>query len=193
MEVIEVTKNNTSLYLDGVVKAHKSAYSHGHFTSTFNYEKLKEYNRFLLENSDISLVAVEGDRVVGFVISGEAVSRGVKEFTQRNRLYLIYKLLLRPDFLAAKLIGKLKSMTSQAGPAVTRYRLLSIATDASAQSTGVGRQMLTALEDKLRGRGLDSYGLSVRLDNPRAVQFYQRNGFVVEKEQPGALYFRKDL
>ncbi|WP_165899747.1 GNAT family N-acetyltransferase [Borborobacter arsenicus] len=169
-----------------------SAYSHGHFTSTFNHEKLKEYNRLLLDNSDISLVAVEDGRVVGFMISGEAVSRGVKEFTRQNRLYLIYKLLLRPDFLAAKAFGKLKSMASQSGP-VTRYRLLSIATDASAQSTGVGRQILAALEDKLRERGLDSYGLSVRLDNPRAVQFYQRNGFMVEREQPGALYFRKDL
>ncbi|RUM98892.1 GNAT family N-acetyltransferase [Pseudaminobacter arsenicus] len=192
MEIIQVTKENTALYLDGIAKVHMSAYSHGHFTSTFNHEKLKEYNRLLLDNSDISLVAVEDGRVVGFMISGEAVSRGVKEFTRQNRLYLIYKLLLRPDFLAAKAFGKLKSMASQSGP-VTRYRLLSIATDASAQSTGVGRQILAALEDKLRERGLDSYGLSVRLDNPRAVQFYQRNGFMVEREQPGALYFRKDL
>jgi ribosomal protein S18 acetylase RimI-like enzyme len=193
MKIEKVTTDNVYLYLDGIAKVHTSAYSKDHFTSTFNYEKLKEYNRFLINNSDLSLVAVDDGRVVGFVISGETVSRGVKEFTHKNRLYLIYKLMLRPDFLAAKVYGKLKSRASQSGPAVTRYRLLSIATDASAQSKGVGKQILAALEDELRGRGLANYGLSVRLDNPRAVQFYRRNGFVVEKEQPDALYFKKEL
>jgi ribosomal protein S18 acetylase RimI-like enzyme len=84
-------------------------------------------------------------------------------------------------------------MASPSGPAVTKYRLLSIATDASSQSKGVGKQLLNALEDELKGSGFNSYGLSVRLDNPRAVQFYRRNGFAVEKEQPDALYFKKDL
>jgi ribosomal protein S18 acetylase RimI-like enzyme len=70
---------------------------------------------------------------------------------------------------------------------------LSIATDPSAQSRGVGAALLAALEQRLVARGVKRYGLSGRMDNPRAVDFYRRNGFTVEKEQLGSLYYAKDL
>lgn len=193
IEIVELTLENFHSFASDIARIHASAYSHGHFTSTFGAAKLKEYNVFLLKNSDISLAAVENGRVVGFAISGTAVSRGVAAFTQENRGFLIGKLLTHPQFLVAKVYGKIKARISPAPASPARYRLLSIATDPMSQSKGVGAKILAALEERLKSNAVKCYGLSVRANNPRAVDFYRRNGFIEEREFLGSLYFRKDL
>lgn len=193
MEIAEVTTENVSLFAGEIARIHTLAYSAAHFSATFEQNKLEEYNILLLENSDLSLVALDDGKPVGFAISGMKVSRGVREFTRRNRLYLIGKLLSHPNFLFAKIYGKFNAVFFKHAPSTAAYRLLSIATDPSAQSRGVGAALLAALEQRLKERGVNRYGLSVRADNPRAVEFYRRNGFVAEKIQLGSLYFAKDL
>ncbi|MXP40264.1 GNAT family N-acetyltransferase [Altererythrobacter soli] len=193
MEIVEITSGNVASYSAEVAKIHADAYSDGHFTSTFGLRKLAEYNRLLIENSDISLVAVEGNRVLGFLISGEAVSRGVSQFIRSHRGFLVTRLLAHPYFLLDKIRAKLKSAFAPPPTPVAKYRLLSIASAPSAQSRGVGAKLLAALEGRLRQRGIANYGLSVRAANTRAVTFYQSNGFVCEKEDSGSLYFRKSL
>lgn len=193
MVISEITGGNASSFAEDVARIHAAAYSHEHFSATFGFEKLKEYNLLLIENSDISLVALDEGRPVGFVISGTAVSRGVREFTRRNRPFLVRTLLSHPRFLFAKISGKLNGLFSSPAPSAAQYRLLSIATDPTAQSKGVGAALLAGLEQRLRERGVKRYGLSVRKGNPRAVEFYRRNGFAEEKEQTGSLYFTKEL
>lgn len=193
MIVTEITGDNASSVAEDVARIHADAYSREHFSATFGFDKLREYNLLLIENSDISLVAMDGVHAVGFVISGTGVSRGVSEFTRRNRAFLIRTLLCHPVFLLDKISGKLKAVFSRPAPSAARYRLLSIATDPKAQSKGVGAALLAALEQRLRERGVPRYGLSVRKGNPRAVEFYRRNGFTQEKEQTGSLYFVKEL
>lgn len=193
MEIAEIAPENAPAFAEGIARIHAGAYSSAHFSATFDPEKLKQYNLLLVQNSDVSLVALEDGNPVGFVISGSAVSRGVRQFTRENRLYLVGRLLGQPQFLFEKVYGKLLNILSKPAPSTARYRLLSIATDPSAQSRGVGAALLSALEQRLVTRGIKRYGLSVRMDNPRAAEFYRRNGFVVEKEYLGSLYFGKDL
>jgi ribosomal protein S18 acetylase RimI-like enzyme len=193
MDIMEVTAANAPAFAQDIARIHASAYSAAHFSATFGPEKLRQYNLLLLQNSDISLVALEDGKPVGFIISGPSVSRGVRQFTRENRMYLVGRLLRHPQFLWAKLHGKLSSILHKPVPSTAHYRLLSIATDPSTQSRGVGAALIGALETRLTARGVKRYGLSVRMDNPRAVEFYQRNGFAVEKEQLGSLYYAKDL
>jgi ribosomal protein S18 acetylase RimI-like enzyme len=193
MEIADVTTESAPILVEGIARIHALAYSHAHFSASFAPRKLQEYNLLLLQNSDISLVALEEGKPIGFVISGTAVSRGVSQFTRENRMYLVGRLLSHPKFLFAKVYGKLSGAFQKPAPSTAPYRLLSIATDPSAQSRGVGAALLAALEQRLVARGVKRYGLSVRMDNPRAVDFYRRNGFTVEKEQLGSLYYAKDL
>src|SRR5690606_3646149 len=142
MKILKVTSEQASAFVEDIARIHVAAYSKAHFTSTFGHRKLSEYNKLLLKHSDISLVALDGGRVVGFIISGEAVSRGVAEFMRNNRLFLFGRLLAHPGFLTAKVYRTVKSRISPSESSSARYRLLSIATDAADQSRGVGRQML---------------------------------------------------
>jgi ribosomal protein S18 acetylase RimI-like enzyme len=52
---------------------------------------------------------------------------------------------------------------------------------------------LAAIEARLRKRGIERYGLSVLAKNTRAVAFYRRHGFSLEKEELGSAYFCKQL
>lgn len=45
------------------------------------------------------------------------------------------------------------------------------------QSTGVGAVLITALEDRIAGRGLRTATLGVEHDNPRAAALYRRLGY----------------
>lgn len=45
------------------------------------------------------------------------------------------------------------------------------------QSTGVGTVLITALEDRIAGRGLHTATLGVEHDNPRAAALYRRLGY----------------
>ena len=172
---------------------HLAAYSHGHFTSTFGLPKLTEYNAGLISHSDICLGALEGEKMLGFLISGENVSRGVAEFVRNNRWFLIRKLLSHPQFLFEKISFSVRARLVRTKPSKATYRLLSIAIDPRAQSSGIGGMLLAVLEEHLRARGVKRYGLSVLSKNPRAIAFYRRNGFELEKIELGSAYFSKDL
>lgn len=57
----------------------------------------------------------------------------------------------------------------------------------------MGSLLLNEFEQTLLARNINLYGLSVRKKNERAVSFYFRNGFEVQKETWDSLYFRKEL
>ncbi len=53
-----------------------------------------------------------------------------------------------------------------------------VGVDPAYQKTGVGRQMMDALEDKLKAIGCPKFNLLVRKDNIGAIEFYKKLGFI---------------
>ncbi len=193
MNVEIVNSHNIKNRLEQIAKIHFSAYSSDHFTSGFGFDKLIEYNFRLIEASDLSVVAVDNNVVLGFIIAGEKVSAGVSKFTQENRGWLMLQLIRRPSILLTKIMGIIKTKIYTSQPSKAKFRLLSIATKPGSQSKGVGKEMLHFLEQELLRRGIGCYGLSVKNKNQGAIQFYERHGFVKEKEYLGSLYYFKQL
>ena len=71
------------------------------------------------------------------------------------------------------------------GDAVVSYRrgfhaarLYSLVTEPAWEGRGVGRALMAAVEAHALERGLVSVRLEVRVDNPRAIDFYRRLGYV---------------
>lgn len=189
-------KDNVGNYLGGVADVHYGAYSKRHFTSCFNKNLLAEYYRYLIDDCDIALVHLDGRGVVdGFLVAGENVSKGVERFVSAHRKAVVLALLMHPVFLVEKAIYILKAQLKKEKRVhgIAKFRLMSIAVSSNQQSKGVGAAMLDYFEDWLRSKNISMYGLSVRKENQRAISFYVRNGFVLEKETKDSVYYRKKV
>lgn len=195
MNIIKVDEASSEAYLSGIAEVHYGAYSKEHFTSCFNQDLLKKYYRVLIKSSDLSVVAVEGGVVVGFVVSGYSVGRGVSQFIKDNRASVIKVFIRNPRFICEKAIAILTARLgrARASAPISPFRLMSISVRSGTQSRGVGSALLSFFEKNLLASSVFEYGLSVRKKNKRAVEFYIRNGFSVQKETRDSLYFYKEL
>lgn len=61
-----------------------------------------------------------------------------------------------------------------------RTWMIDIGVDPTAQSTGVGSQLLEAVKQKAKEQQIHKLGLRVLATNQSAIRFYQKNGFVIE-------------
>ena len=200
MEVRRLSSAGLEGHLAGIASVHAAAYDSDHFTSRFTAEKLRCFNRLLIEHADFAACALSDDDVSGFVIAGPNVSAGVDAFVRMNRMYLLALLLRDPGELLTKLGVVLRRGASAwrprqraAGHSIASYRLLSIAVAPTAQGKGVGQRLLAALEEHLVSSRVSAYGLSVRNTNVTAIRFYERSGFVCEREGRSTSYYRKDV
>ncbi len=81
-----------------------------------------------------------------------------------------------------------------------KARLYSIAVDPVHRGSGVGTQLLGAIESTVREMHCLELSLEVRTDNTAAIDIYQRHGFVVSSTKPnyyedgaGALVLQKSF
>lgn len=56
-----------------------------------------------------------------------------------------------------------------------------LAVEASIRRGGIGRQLVSALEDTMRGRSVAKINLQVRAGNEDVISFYERVGYVDEE------------
>lgn len=193
MNIEVIDSSNLKNRLEQIAGIHALAYSDDHFTSSFSLEKLIEYNLRLIEASTLSVVAMEDDEVLGFIISGEKVSAGVSKFINENRGWLMLQLLRSPRILFAKILAMIQARFAPVQPSEAKFRLLTIAIKPGIQSKGVGKEMLYFFERELLKIGVSCYGLSVRNKNSRAIKFYERHNFIKEKEYIDASYYLKKI
>lgn len=195
MDIEIVHENSVRNLIPQIANIHSLAYSRDHFTSKFHINKLNEYYQRLVEASDLCVVAIDDNEVVGFIIAGKKISEGIDKFIEANRGWLLLQLLKRPNILFKKIFSILKIKIKNNSKKLSKadFRLLSIATKPDVQSKGVGHAMLIFFEQELVCRGVKSYGLSVKSNNGRSISFYERHGFLIENEFLGSSYYLKIL
>lgn len=189
--VFRVSESNLETYLPAICDVHIDAYPDGHFTNLLSRPHLLQYYRELILNSDISLVAEAGHSVLGFLISGTQVSRGVANFTHSHRALLMRILLLHPAMAAEKMSLLLNARLFKLAKSKATFRIMSIAVDPKAMRAGIGARLISELDTLLLGRGVTQVGLSVRKSNRNAIDFYNRLGFSVEMQNQWAVYYVK--
>ena len=193
MDIILLNSKNAEKYLTQISELHKEAYSKEHFTASFSIKMLCEYYQLLIYYSDISLVAADGLSVVGFLISGVNVRKGVSAFTRKNWVYICAKLLIRPSQLIEKIMIWIAVRLHIKKKFETAYRLVSLAVRSDTKSKGIAAQLIGSLESMLLLLKISNYGISVRKNNMRAINFYKKLNFVQEDEFHNALYFSKSI
>lgn len=72
-------------------------------------------------------------------------------------------------------------------------RLLSIAVSRDAQRQNIAYSMEKFFCGELLKKNIKEVGLSVKKDNNRAINFYKKCGYQIEKEEEKNIYFIKKL
>lgn len=157
------------------------------------------YRAALGTGEAIGLVSMDGGELAGFVL-GAVHPVGLRSSVVRLRPATILGctllgVLRRPSNLSAVL-------RSRRGPPPGAYdtevpELIYLATAPGRQGSGVGKALVAAFSNVMRGCGVTRYELSVDDDNARAIKFYERAGLrqVGAYEEFGTAHrrFRHDL
>lgn len=145
------------------------------------------YNTIIKQG--ILLVSIEGQRIDGFISFSPNTKKLMIGFlisSPLNFLRLSLRFFRNPAFLR-------KSVETLSVPFKSSHRnnsksdlpyaeLLSIAVDSTIQKSGIGSQLLMALENEIRGIGIREYKVIAGANLVSANQFYLKNGFTFLKQ-----------
>ena len=73
------------------------------------------------------------------------------------------------------------------------YRLLSIAVNPKVKGKNIAVEMEKYFCEELLKIGIEEVGLSVKKENIRAIKFYEKCGYFLEREEEKSKYFNKKL
>lgn len=178
--------------LKEIVKIHLNSFDEKHFSKTFSPELLIEYLKLLINYNQFNYVALIENKICGYLIAGSNSAIALNQFKKKFGLKIFLNLLKNPAFIVEKIREIIKSFFPkkeyQKG-----IRLYLLAIESRKKGMGIGKQLISFLEDKLTEENIPKYGLSVRKENKRAIQFYKSTGYLKVGEDGKSIYFYKKL
>jgi ribosomal protein S18 acetylase RimI-like enzyme len=102
--------------------------------------------------------------------------------TQNNpKLDIERKLKVNPELFLVGLMDSKVVAAVMGGYDGHRGWIYYLGVDPAYQRKGLGRQMMEAIEKKIRAMGCPKINLQVRTDNLKAMKFYERIGFKMDE------------
>lgn len=171
---------------------HVAAFPHAAI-SQLGVAAAERYHASLLARTDVyATSAFTAGRLAGFCFGGTA--RDVEgAFLRENLGFIGRELLKRPSLFAQPFIRQRigagfrflrptpaarRADPAESGTAAPpSFTILYLAVHPDVEGRGVAHQLLDAAESHARADGFAQMDLSVYLDNPRAIAFYERHGW----------------
>jgi len=156
---------------------------------------LGKYFENLIELNDFNFVFYNDEQkeLLGYVIAGYNSQEAVNKFIKKNYFAVILTLIINPRFLSEKVAEFSEKIFGTKYRKKAKCRLYLIAVNQNYKGRGIGKQLINYLENEIRKKGLNLYGLSVRNDNKDAIGFYNHNGYKVEFENSKSIYYIKEI
>lgn len=142
-------------------------------------------------------VALMDGRPVG-VVSGAVDAEGfaaklIGMMRARRLLSIALQMVVHPVLIWLWLQGNVIARPVLSDSAEVGAVLTAIVVDPQIQSRGVGRALVMAFEEFLRGAGVRTYRLDTRIENRRAAGFYRNLGFVEVARRADSIIFVRKL
>lgn len=189
----------------GVAIIHELVFPNYNLSSLGQSLIAKFYEMHCKNKDSFLYAAYDGDEVVAFILFSCNPDRLKKEFLLINsvRILSMVKMslfisLLKSirDFLKRE-TDRLKSVETPLSVFSSRkkphIRLLSIGALPRVQGSSCTSGLFDYTIVDLQKRGYQSTGLSVFKNNKRAIGFYKKKSFSVEKENNGLVYFSRSI
>lgn len=143
--------------------------------------------KFLIDHEYLC-VYEEDDQVLGFVSFTPNTSKMMKRFVFYNfdfAISLFLKTIIKPEFMKKLLetfLAPFKSTKSTKSTRLPKGELLSISVSPNCQASGIGSQMVKALEEYLKQNKITTYKVVAGEELIGANKFYLKNGFVLANQ-----------
>jgi hypothetical protein len=188
--------------LDLLVSLHQDSYPRYLFTSRFSRRMLVNFYEKQMKHGDCTFVISTHGHAVGIIMGSEKAGTARSEFIRENILSVFMVIIKNPVFL----LKKLKSLLSKKESFESRHKfrflnLLISKNELRGLSKDKGMDIprdltMTAVsmfEQRIAGRGIDSYGHSVDRSNLVTINFHLKNGCRIERIVGDSVFMFKTL
>lgn len=182
--------------LDDICLIHKLSFDPSHFTSVFSTNLLKKYYNAIITGCEYKVIVYENETgdPIGYAIGSKNISGFLKPFIKQNILWLIIVMLRNPRFLLEKIMSIFNSaFKAESFKSKAEVMLYIITINPENKIKGKGQIVLDEFEKVLKQDSVKRYSLGVRKDNIKAINFYERNGFIPEHSTRESYEYIKTL
>ena len=164
-----------------IVNIHMNAFE-GFFLTTLGKSFLSfYYNAFINSKDGIVLCAVIDNEVCGFAAATKQCKGYNSNLIKTNFISFIWlavKLLFTNPHALIRLVKNLSKKSDVVDDPEDYAELYSIGVAGNAQGKGVGKKLLTIIEEKLKNEGVEKISLTTDFhNNESAVAFYRTMGY----------------
>jgi hypothetical protein len=172
---------------------HKKAFSSVHFTSFFSEKLLVDYYRYFLHEPNFIYVFENNSEIQGFIVIGVDIPAKLSLFRKEKLFDIILTSLIHPKAAIKKIITDIFYRFNDTSLEFNEciFLLLSIATIPS--SKGVGKELMTFINELIIKNNYESVGLFVRVQNISAIQFYLNHNFKIKGYSNAQYYMEKKI
>jgi len=181
--------------IQSIIDIHKNTFSSDHFSAAFNEDLLHNYFEKLLSSNKYNYVLFDESNktLLGYVIAGYNFKLAINGFIKENLKKLIWVLLRNPKFVIEKITEIFGRLFNTGNEPSVKCRLYLLAVSKNVKGKGVAKKLIDHLEQELIKDDQLEYGLSVRKENKEAINFYNKNGYIIEFEKSKSIYYYKRL
>ena len=191
--------------LQQVAAVHKTCFPESFSTALGEKLLVKFYTEYMQSVPELFLVAEDEGKICGFCMGYYCEENPyMKRFFKHNLLPVGLRIagqLLIGNKAAWKKLTSTFSKSAEFKPLGEPYQtgvkdgdLLSICVLPQTRGNGAAQALISTYENVLKEQGRKYCILTVAVDNPRAIRFYERNGYVPFREAAGmARSYRKEI
>lgn len=199
--------------LDGIVNVHTKCFKEYFLTNLGNEFLYRYYEQYLLDENGIGVVTISEEKITGFIIGYIIPSNALNQFYKKNFLFIsrcvLTQLIKRNKVITNGLRYRLshvrqaiKSLFMTHNSNVQLFNdcmfskkadLMSIAILKEYRGTEVSEKLNDFFEELLLERNINEIILSVKSDNLRAVNYYEKIGYTINNSNKEVMQLSKKL
>lgn len=180
-----IEKARNPKYINDIVEIHLNTFN-GFFLTFMGRGFLKQMYRSYLEHMDSGiLIAFERNQPIGFLAYSKDLS-GLYKYMLKKRLFIFAWFSLGAFLRSPKVFMRLLRALLKPSESIRKDRyveLSSIGVDPEFKSRGIGSRLISVLKKIVDFNEFTYIKLETdAIENDLANHFYQKNGFVLERE-----------
>lgn len=190
MEILRINEQ----YIHQIAVLHKKAFPKYHFTSRFPIKLLEDYFLCLIKYQEFPyMILGDNNELIGYLIGGSNSSQTISLFNSKYWMQIIMVLLKNPSFIWEKFLTLIGNISREKSDGSKKYSGYVICVDPDSNAPSAGYVLIKNFEEQLIENNILEYYISVRSDNYKVIEWYEKMNFIKFETQKSSIVYKKIL